>query len=342
MKTRKRGRVLGIFVVVLCAVQLCACKEKPKPVSVMKLDGFTQGSVYHMVIKGDSIPGIQAKVDSLLMVIEKSMSLFDENSLICRLNRNETDTVDRFIAGCIAVADKISRESNGLYDITIKPLTGAYGFTGGVPTKSPNIDSLLPLVGYRKISVRDGRLIKEDPRMQIDLNSIAQGATADYIAEYFESLGINEYLVNIGGGEIFAKGTNPGGITWRIGIDRPYEGNNIPGADLQAKIALSGKGLATSGNYRKFYVTDSGEKVVHTVNPLTGKYVQSNLLSATVVAENATLADAYGTALMVMGLDKSIEFLGNHPELDAYLVYSDDDGNYQVYMTLGMSQMLIN
>lgn len=339
---KKGTSALRLFVVLLCAVQFCGCKEKPKPVSVMKLDGFTQGSVYHMVIKGDSIPGIQGKVDSLLRVIENSMSLFDDNSLICRLNRNETDTLDRFIAECIAVADKISRESSGLYDVTLKPLTGAYGFTGGKATKLPNIDSLLTLVGYRKISVKNGRLIKEDPRMQLDLNSIAQGATADYVAEYFESLGIKEYLVNIGGGEIVAKGTNPGGLPWRIGIDRPYEGNNVPGADLQAKITLSGKGLATSGNYRKFYVTESGEKVVHTVNPLTGKSVQSNLLSVTAVAENAKLADAYGTALMVMGLDKSIEFLGNHPKLDAYLVYSDDDGNYQVYMTPGIAEMLIN
>lgn len=175
--------------------------------------------------------------------------------------------------------------------------------------QQPNVDSLLRFVGYRKIAVDGGRLRKEDPRMQLDLNSIAQGATSDYIAAYFDSLGLTDYIVEVGG-EIFCRGSNAEGKPWRVGIDRPAEGNVLPGADLETVIGLSGQGLATSGNYRKFYTDDKGRKIVHTINARTGEPVISNLLSVTVVGPTATLADAYGTVCMILGLEKSKEFLG--------------------------------
>ena len=198
--------------------------------------------------------------------------------------------------------------------------------------KTPDVDSLLKLVGYDKLAVENGRLRKADPRMQIDLNSIAQGATSDYIAAYFEKLGIEEYMIEVGG-EIFCRGLNAKGKPWVVGIDRPKEGNFTPGADLQVKISLSGKGLATSGNYRKFRTDSSGRKIVHTVDPRTGQPVTSDLLSATVVAETSAEADAYGTALMVMGLERGKEFLAAHPEIQAYLIYSDEQGRFQTYVT---------
>jgi thiamine biosynthesis lipoprotein len=134
------------------------------------------------------------------------------------------------------------------------------------------------------------------------------------------------------GGEVRAKGKNEKRAVWRIGIDKPQEGNMLPGSNLQAIVSLDGRSLATSGNYRKFYEKD-GIKYVHTIDPKTGYPVVSNLLSATVVAEDCITADAYATALMVMGLDQSIEFLKTHQFLDAFLIYADSLGRFQVYFT---------
>ena len=315
------------------------CAEQKESV-LSRFDGFAQGTTYRIIVKSDRAVDLKNEIDSLLLVIDRSMSLYEPQSLLSRLNRNETDSVDRFIAHCLDEARRISDETGGLYDVTIKPLTSVYGFAGDSVVARPNIDSLLELVGYRKISVEDGRLVKADPRMQIDLNSIAQGATSDYIAAYIDSLGFDEYLVEVGG-EIFSRGTNGKGRPWVVGIDRPEEGNFTPGADLQVKLGLSGRGLATSGNYRKFYTDDEGRKIVHTVDPLSGKPVVSNLLSATVVAPTATSADAYGTALMVMGLDRSREFLETLSGVEAYLVYADDRGEFRTYVTPGMQALIV-
>ena len=314
----------------------------PRPV-VTTLQGFTQGGAYRVIVKSDrDRSDLQQPVDSLLDLIERSMSLYDEHSLISRLNRNETDSLDAFITRCIETAAEISRESDGFYDITVKPLIEAWGFIHkNAPGKSPNIDSLLQYVGYEKIAIRDGRLIKSSPGVQIDLNSIAQGLTADEVGRLLEKEGIESFLVEVGGGEIFCKGTNPGGTPWRVGIDKPFEGNFLPGANIQTRLHISDQGVATSGNYRKFKVLDDGRKVVHIFNPKSGYSVESNLLSATVVAENAALADAYGTMLMVFGLERSIDFLSTKPGLLAYLVYTDEAGAYQSWISPGLRRQVI-
>ena len=152
--------------------------------------------------------------------------------------------------------------------------------------------------------------------------------------------GAAKALVEVGG-EIFARGHNAKGGLWRVGIDKPIEGNVIPGAQLQVRIGISNRGLATSGNYRKFYTDSLGRKIVHTFDARTGAPVISNLLSATVVARTAAQADAYGTLCMVMGLNESIRFLESRPDLEAYLVWSDDRGNYRTYMTPGMESLVL-
>lgn len=325
----------------LCLLALCAveCTEKEDGI-ISNFDGLTQGTTYHIVVKSDRPLFLQAEIDSLLKVVDNSMSLYNPASLLCRLNRNETDSLDDFITGCIRTADSISRESGGLYDVTIKPLTSAYGFAGDSVVQHPNVDSLLQFVGYEKISVENGRLRKSDPRVQIDLNSIAQGATSDFIAKYFDKVGFTDYLIEVGG-EIFCKGHKTKGRPWVVGVDRPFEGNFTPGADLMVHIGMTNRGLATSGNYRKFYTDDNGRKIVHTVNAKTGQPFMSSLLSATVVAENATKADAYGTMMLLFGLEKSKEYLAAHPEVQAYLVYSDDKGNFQTYVTPELQSMIV-
>lgn len=320
----------------------CSGKSDPKENRTV-IDGFAQGGTYHIVLKGTGYDreSLKREIDSLFSVIDYSMSLYNPESLLSRLNRNETDSVDQFITRCIEQAEQISRESDGAYDVTIKPLTAAYGFAEDSTSEAPNVDSLLQLVGYEKIAIRDGRLTKQNSNMQIDLNSLAQGATVDFIASWLDTKGFENYIIEMGG-EIFCRGTNPNDTPWHVGIDRPIEGNLTPGVDLQVIIEVSGQGVATSGNYRKYYTTDDGRKIVHTLDARTGTPVISNLLSASVVASTATLADAYGTLFMILGLDRSKEFLSTHPDLQAYLVYSDDTGNLKTYVTPGLAAMIVS
>lgn len=310
---------------------MTSCREKKNDKFLSIYSGFAQGTTFSIKVKDSVEHNFIAPIDSILKGIDMSMSVFEPNSLISRLNRNETDSLDAYIKECIQIAERLSKESGGIYDITIKPLTSAYGFTGDGAMKDPNVDSLMQYVGYKKISIEGGRLVKENPNIQLDLNSIAQGYTVDVIARYFDSMGYKDYIIEVGG-EVFSRGTNMSEIPWIVGIDKPVEGN-AAGKNIQVMIGLSGKGLATSGNYRKFYTDDSGRKIVHTVDATTGEPVISNMLSATVVADDATLADVYGTFFMAAGLEKSIETLEKNKDLAAYIIYSDDSGKFQVYAT---------
>ncbi len=334
----KNKIIQSVFLMVL-AVLSFACSKAAK---MQAIDGFAQGTTYHIVVEGcDDAQALKIEVDSILDGISKSMSLFDKESLINSINSNKTDSLDEHIIKCINAAHLISEQSEGNYDITIKPLVQVRGFLAGEASDSFNIDSLLEFVGYNKISIADGRLVKQSPSVEIDLSSIAQGYTADVLSEYLSSKGYANHLVEIGG-EIMCKGQREQDRNWRVGIDKPIDDNVVPGAELQVILSIpSGRGLATSGNYRKYTIDNQGNKVVHTISPITGQSVISNLLSATVVADNATDADAYGTLFMVIGLDASKEFLGAHPELDAYLVYGNQDGGTEVYATSGMQSYIL-
>lgn len=316
---------------------LAGCAPKSDYVVV---DGFALGTTYHFVVGGIAdTAGMRARIASLLGEVEASMSIYDSNSLISRLNRNETDSVDRHIAYCVEQARMVSEMSGGVYDVTILPLTEAWGFAGVKAAAEPDVDSLLRFVGYEKIRVEDGRLIKERPEVRIDLNSIAKGYAVDLMAGLMEEFGSENYLVEIGG-EIFCRGINRAGRDWLVGIDSPSDGNYAPGADVQTELSLSGAGLATSGNYRKFYVDGQGRKVVHTIDAVTGGSRPSNLLSATVVAHNTTVADALGTMMMALGLEKSVEFLERNHQFAGYLIYADDDGNYKEYVSPAMHRYM--
>lgn len=328
---------------ILCAAVAFFGAACSSPASLTVLDGFAQGTTYHIVVEGcDDASLLKSQIDSILVDINSSMSLFDKSSRINALNANATDSLDSYIARCIEVAHKISVESDGNYDITIKPLVEARGFLASGAIENINVDSLLEFVGYNKIRIEDGRLIKDSPSVEIDLSSIAQGLSVDILGDYLASKGYANYLVELGG-EIVCHGQRAEGTNWRVGIDRPVDNNNTPGAELQVRLSLaSDRGLATSGNYRKFYLDNNGNRVVHTMSPITGESVISSLLSATVIAPDATLADAYGTLFMVLGLDASKAFLEAHPELDAYLVYGTDDGGIDVYATAGMQECILD
>jgi thiamine biosynthesis lipoprotein len=220
--------------------------------------------------------------------------------------------------------------TNGAFDVTVGPLVKAWGF-GPDAHKSfteAKRDSLLKLVGMTKVSLINGRLIKSDPHMSLDFNAIAQGYSVDVICRFFDSLGIKNYLVEIGG-EVRAKGKKAGNL-WRIGIDKPFDNNMTPGQTLQAIIKITDKAIATSGNYRKFYVED-GVKYSHHVDPRTGYTTKNTLLSISIVADECIMADGVATGCLVMGKEKAIKFLDEHHEFEAYMVYSDENGNFKTW-----------
>jgi thiamine biosynthesis lipoprotein len=318
---------------ILFLLTIAGCRQSVAPTL---LEGFTQGTTYRIIIRDRVKPEIQNDIDSLFRQIEASMSLYNPNSLISRLNRNETDSLDSYITDCIRLSLAFSRETDGLFDITVGPLTAAYGFGGKTPVEHPNIDSLLQQVGYGKIRIENGRLIKDDPHVQIDLNAVAQGYTVDLVARHFDSLGLKNYLIEMGG-ELFSRGVRADGEPWRVGIDAPVEGNFTPGAEIQATLGLSGRGMATSGNYRKFREDTSGHKIVHTIDPRNGQPVISNVLSATVLAPDAAQADLIGTYIMAAGLEQATQFLGRHPETDAYIIYTGENGEIQTFSTSGLA-----
>ena len=277
-------------------------------------------------------------VDSAM---KRSMSIFDEGSLLSRLNRNETDSVDEHIVRNWTLAREIGALSGGRYDVTVKPLVDAWGFAGRERTAAPNLDSLLEFVGSDKVSVRDGRLVKSDPRVQLDFNSVAKGYTVDLLAALVERAGARNYLVEIGG-EIRCRGVNASGGPWRIGVETPFDGNDLCGASVQRRLRMSGGGLATSGNYRRYYVGADGAKVAHTIDPRTGRSALSRLLSVTVAAPTCAEADALGTMYLAMGADAALERVRADAEARVYFILAAPDGGYEEYVSPAMEALLLD
>jgi FAD:protein FMN transferase len=310
-----------------------ACISR-KPV-LENFTGFAQGTTYSIVYDNRinvSPLDLKMKVEKILHDFDMSLSVYQDSSIISRINRNEDAVPDSFFIDVFNKSALISQMTGGAFDITVGPLVRAWGFG---PDDHKNFteekrDSLLKLVGMDKIALVNGRIIKSFPGVTIDVNAIAQGYSVDVVCRYFKSLGLSDYLVEIGG-EVMAVGSK-GGAPWKIGIDRPEDNNMIPGQSLQAIIKVTDKAVSTSGNYRKFYVED-GIKYSHTIDPKTGYPAKNRLLSATIVADNCTMADGIATACMVMGKDKAIDFIKAHSELSAYFVFSDDSGAFKSWMS---------
>lgn len=323
-----------IFTTALAAiVLLCSCGEQKQSSNVY--EGFALGTYYKIITKGKTPDDLQEKIDAAFEEANNSLSVFNPNSLLNRLNRNETDSVNEDIARCMEIARRVSELSGGKYDVTVQPLMKAYGFRKEKQDENVDVDSILQFVGYRKIAVEKGRLIKQDPRTQIDLNSVAKGYTVDKVADVLKDNGIKEYLVNVGG-EIVCKGRNREGKKWTVGIETPVEGSRTIGGGIEHTLNVSDRGMATSGNYRNFHTDSQGRKFTHIVDPLTGENTVSNLLSATVIAETCALADAMGTMFIALGLEGSGELLNAHPEIAALLIFADENGEMQLLFSDAM------
>lgn len=319
-------RIFDIFFIAILLLIATGCSNRSSYITV---DGTALGTFVQVKCNTTLSPtDIASIIEEVDTQAKASMSIFDSNSLLSQINRNETEVVDEHIAYNINLARRFSEISRGAYDITIKPLTDAWGF-GRERSKGEdiNVDSLLEFVGYEKLSLEGDRLIKSDDRIQVDLNSIAKGYVVDMVAERLEELAIADYMVNIGG-EVRCKGHNPRQEMWSIGIETPYDGNMAMDS-FEKIIYIEDAAVATSGNYRRFYITESGEKVTHTLDPRTGYSVVSSLLSATVVAEECAVADAAATMFMALGSDEALEVAKRCEEeygWKYYFIFADGEG----------------
>lgn len=269
---------------------------------------------------------------SCLHGIDASLSMFNPKSTLSRINRGETDTLDTYLQAILPMAQSVSDATNGAFDITTAPLVNAWGFGfkhSQLPTAS-QVDSLRSMVNYKFLSWQDGRVIKENNDVVIDLSAIAKGFGTDMVAQLLNEHSVKDYMVEIGG-EIVCRGNNPKGEAWRIGINRPVEDSTGTNNEIQAVIEVHDRAMATSGNYRNFYVTPDGRKLSHTINPTTGYPVQHSLLSSTVLAPTCAMADAFATSFMVIGIDSAIQVVEQHPELQVYFIYTDSMGTYRTW-----------
>jgi len=311
------------------------------PGTYISFSGPTQGTTYQVTYQSDDSIVYQKQVEELLHQFDMSLSTYEPSSLISMINRDIPGVrPDSFFTAVFNASYLIWKESEGALDITVAPLVNAwgFGFTEPASIDSALIDSLLQYVGMDMVRIENGFVVKDKKGIMFDVNAIAQGYAVDVVASYFEEKGIRNYLVEIGG-EVRTKGMNSRGEAWRVGIDKPIEGLQLPGVQIEAIVSLSGRALATSGNYRRFYIKN-GVKYSHTIDPKTGYPVQHHLLSATVLARDCMTADGFATALMVMGVEKSITLLQRRPDLEAYLIYNDEAGTYRVYCTRGMKKLL--
>lgn len=332
---------LQLIIIIVLGMLIVSCDTAPEKVSYKKFvkKGEAQGSYYAITYYDSLGRDFGSDIDSLLEDFDQSCSNYQPNSIISKVNRNEAVGLDSLFIGNFNMAQEVSKETQGDFDITVRPLVELWGFglKHSDSVSKAEVDSIMEFIGYQKISLKDGKVIKTDPRIMIDYNAIAQGYSVDIMADFFRSKGIKHFLIDIGG-ELFAQNTKIDGSPWKVGIERPKDGEAY-GESLSAILALKNQGLATSGNYRKYYILD-GVKYAHTINPHTGYPVQHTLLSATVVAPSAGLADAYATAFMVMGVTKARIILKRHPELQAFLIYSDESGNFRAFVSPGLNDML--
>jgi thiamine biosynthesis lipoprotein len=330
-----RNRVIFAAVILLT----WGCQQAPE---YAEINGFTQGTTYHIVVEKNpdlDLMALRQEIEEAFTAIDNSLSIYNDSSVISFINSNRSDLTDTLFREVFRLSSLVSQQSGGLFDITVGPLVEAWGFGPDAMKRfdESKLDSLLALVGMEKLRLEGERIIKASPGMFIDVNAIAQGYTVDIVAGILEGEGIDQCLVEVGG-EVRTVG-DKNGKGWRVGIDTPADGNYVPGAELQATVRLDNSALATSGNYRKFYI-ENGVKYSHTIDPRTGYPVRHTLLSASVIAREAAVADAWATACMVAGKDDAILFIEENDFLEGYLIYSDENGGMKSWVSDGLKRLI--
>ncbi|HOH99621.1 MAG TPA: FAD:protein FMN transferase [Bacteroidales bacterium] len=328
-----------LMLTTLIYLGLSACQPRQE-LTLVKFQGEAQGTYYAITYYDREGRNFQTEIDSFLLAFDQVASVYVPTSQISRINSNDTTVVpDAMLTEIFERAQGFSESCMGTFDITVMPLVNAwgFGFRHQQMPDSAQVDSMLQYIGYQKVRMENGRIIKDHPNIMLDLNAIAQGYSVDQVGKWLEGKGIEHYLVDIGG-EVLARGAKPDGSLWKVGIERP-SADPTAERQLDTIVVLRDKALATSGNYRKFYER-GGMKYSHTIDPRSGYPVTHNLLSVSVLADDATTADAYATAFMVAGTAAVKNFLETHPGLEVYMIYSDKDGSYQTWASPGFEAFL--
>lgn len=333
----------NLFLIWVILLPLGSCKQRP--LERFQLFGSAFGTTYNLIYIHDApIEGIEQKIDSLIQEVNSSMSTYDQDSDISRINRGEHGVkVDAMFQEVLARSKQVYKATNGIFDPTIGILVNAWGFgpNGKMDLDSLKVDSLMQYVGLDKVRLnpQNQTVVKDHPQVFLDFNAIAKGYAIDRLGFLFSKLGLQNYLIEVGG-EILTSGSNiMTNKPWKVGVDSPVDADDRGSAVL---IHLTDKAMASSGNYRKFYFDkDSGKKYVHTIDAKTGYPKISNVLAATVIAEDCATADAYATTFMAMDLEDSKTFLKNNRKLEAFIIYLDEKGDLQQFATLGFQKLVI-
>lgn len=314
-------------------------RHRPHNAPFQHNEGTIFGTIWHATYQSDS--SLQTSIINTLQQVDASLSMFNPLSTISLINRNESNKVDSLFEVVFTQAQQISQATDGAFDVTVAPLVNAWGFgfkNGSMPD-STQVDSLRQIVGWQGVSLEDGKIIKSDPRMVLDFSAIAKGFGVDQVAHLFRQHGITNFMIEIGG-EIVVGGNNPKGENWSIGVNKPVDDSLSINHEIETILQLTDCAMATSGNYRNYYISAEGKKLAHTIDPATGYPVQHSILSSTVLAPTCAMADAFATSFMVMGLDKAKSVLDKHPELQAYFIYTDSEGKYSIWSSASLSDKI--
>ncbi|MCQ2218677.1 MAG: FAD:protein FMN transferase [Paludibacteraceae bacterium] len=335
-----RDKVIKLLALAIVLAFAFVIFQEPAKRSKYLVDtGRVHGTMYKLSYESPSGVSLTSDLDSLFHAFDLSLSTFNDSSIISRINHNDTTVVvDDYFTSVFETAMEVSRNTGGAFDMTVAPLVNAWGF--GFKKKenvTPElIQSILAHVGYEKVKLEKGKIVKSDTCVMLDAAAIAKGYSCDVVARYLENKGVKNFMVDIGG-EVVVKGFNPQGKLWSIGIEKPIEDSTMLHQELQSIIQLENRAVATSGNYRQFYHL-GGKKYSHTINPHSGYPVNHNLLSATVVAPDCKTADAYATAFMVLGLEESMLLVNYIPDMEAYFIYENEMGEMSVQYTEGFDR----
>ena len=333
-----KSRIYPVILVLVVFV-VWMFRQNSDKLEKVSFNGETMGTYYNIIYLHPEGSNYKSTVDSLLVEWNKSLSTYISDSEISQFNRNESFIFKSpYFYPVLVKSKQVYEDTNGAFDPTVMPLVNAWGF-GPEENEMPDssrIKELKKLVGFNKILFDSKEVKKSMPGISLDFSAIAKGYGVDVVGELLESKGIENYLVDIGG-EITVKGLNDRGTPWTTGIEDPSV--EVFDRKIKAVIEVTDKGIATSGNYRNFYVKD-GKKYAHTISPYTGYPVEHSMLSATVIANDCMTADAYATAFMVLGIERAVPIINDHPEMDAYFIFSDNEGTINTFMTDGFKSIL--
>ncbi len=326
-----------IGLAVLLALAMLSCTPVEKKVMFR---GQAQGTYYALTYFDTEGRDFQPQIDSILHAFDQSVSMWVPESIISRINRDDSTAMpDPWFTDIFNRSIQIAKSTDGAFDFTIGPLVNAwgFGFKGKLKMDSTLVDSLLQLVDYKAVRLENGKIVKDKKGVQFDFNAIAQGYAVDVLGKFLEGKGINDYLIDIGG-EVLGKGGKPDGQSWVVGIENPTL-DSLSERTLNSKVYLNDLALATSGSYRKYY-EENGIRYSHTIDPATGYPVRHSLLSVSVMANDCATADGYATAFMVMGFEKARDFLSRQTGLEAFFIMDGGSGTYQTYSTEGFKKIL--